>query len=85
MLKKEMLEAIYTDNMLKAKRYYLGWLRKRDLEVAYEMSKILSNTKAREYLEICIRCNRRRGLKRLDLDVLKYIKHDVEAIEGMIK
>ena len=84
MLKKEMLEVIYTDNMLKAERYYLGWLRKKDIEIAYEMAKTVSKTKARQYLEVCIRCNRRK-LKRLDLDELKYIKHDIEATEGMVK
>lgn len=85
MLKKEMLEAIYTDNMLKATRYYLGWLRKKDIEIAYEMAKAVSRTKARQYLEVCIRCNRRKNLKRLDLDELKYIQHDREVIEGMVK
>lgn len=86
MLKMHILQEIYTPNMLKAKIYYLGYLRKVDIIQAYEIMLVTSKTQARDYLDTCIRLNRNRyNMKRLDLNTLKYIEYDREVIERMFK
>lgn len=86
MLKMQMLEQIYTPNMLKAKMYYLGYLRKVDIIQAYEIMLATSKTKARVYLDTCIKLNRNRyNMKRLDLNTLKYMEYDNEVIERIFK
>lgn len=71
MLKMQMLEQIYTPNMIKAKRYYLGYLRKHDIDNAYNMMMVSSRTQARNYLDVAIFNNKVNKLKRMDLSKLK--------------